>query len=503
MTENPVTERPQGSFRQQLNERWDLALAALLLAYFAVRLIFFALWLDPTVPADEIDHFGRVEVFSKATLLPDNTPDSFAYGMVTHRPFLYYVLMAKLLPGNVFPISDLVFLRLINAGLGVLLIVFAWRWIVLITESRLIRTLFLVLVTNTAALTGVAASVSYDNLANLLAVMSIYYMTAFFERRRVNDALALAACLLAGTVTKVAFLPLALILPVVFVIRERKSLSGWPRELIGSLAWRAWPLYAALLLLLAANAGLWGGNILQHGKLLPGTTDVMSLEDALKNRIFARDYIARQYREGALTFEEAVEMTSIIQQRGNRHRALSLLSLARNPGALHASIWSPDVYAGVWRHIMVRRLTGYDGHRVMRKTFQQLSPLYLMFAVAAIAFIRKWRPGDAKGYLGHAALIALSYAMILMWRVGYARYQVSGAPDLGVQGRYLLPVWILICGLLAVYLLQYLPRRAQILAASGVAFYFLWGDFPYFLLNATPCWFMGTAAWPECAATLQ
>ena len=90
----------------------------LLLAYFGVRLIFFALMISPSVPPDEVTHVGLCRIFSKVFLLPVNSPETYEFGLVTNTPWLYYWIMGKLLHLNVCGIPDLLFLRLLNIPLA-------------------------------------------------------------------------------------------------------------------------------------------------------------------------------------------------------------------------------------------------------------------------------------------------------------------------------------------------------------------------------------------------
>lgn len=495
-----------GAFREALNRRWELVLGILLLVYFAARLIFLAVWLDHTVPPDETTHFGRVQAYATTLGIPEDSPSTYEFGLVTRIPYFYYWVMAKLQWANVLPVPDLLFLRLANVALSVLMVVYGWRWIRLLTRSRITQVLFLVVMTNTPALTGIGGSVSYDNLTNLLGAMAMYYLFAFFEARSPERLAKFLLATLAGCLTKITFLPLAFILVVILLVHERRALLDAPRRLLASLM-PARPkrlaLYALVVVFAALNVGLYGVNRLRYGSLVPGSQRVIGLENALQNRIFARNYVVNQFRKGAISYDEAVAMALEIKQPGNRRRALSLLAVARHPPeARRASVWGRDVYVGIWTHIMLLRVTGFDGHRVMLKSVTELLPLYAMLAVAGVMFARTIRWRYARGYPLYAAVAILFYVLVLMWQVNYPRYVASAVPDLDVRGRYLFPLWVPICGLFVYYLQHFFPRRVRILLAAAVAVYFLLGDFPYFLFHVTPCWFKGTADWPECLATL-
>jgi hypothetical protein len=472
--------------------RWEKWVVGLLLAWFAARLVFLALRLHPMVPPDEVTHFGRCLAYSKVLLIPDNSPETLVHGLVNHRPYLYYWLMGKLLNLNVFPESDLGFLRLANAAMGLLTVVYGYRWMCRMTDNPLVRVLFVVLITNTLMFTGVSAAVSYDNLANLLAAMAVYYLFAFFEGRRPESLAVFALVLLAGALTKRTFLPLGFIMLAVLALRERRALPTAHRHLLDfarSLKppeWRRPALCVLLGLGLALNLGLYGGNWLRYEKLVPGFDQVVGFEGAMKNRIFARDFVTREFRQGRLSYDQALRMTEKIKHRGDRGDAKILLRAAQLPDS---ALIGPVAYVSAWSQQMLLGIVGYWGHRQALKNHDQMLPYFAILALAGVLFIRKWRQEEARGYTGWAALIGFGYAMVLIWLVNYPSYLETRFVQLAVQGRYVFPVLVPLWGLLAHTLLVYWPRRAQVAITLVVAGVFLYGDSPFFLANTDGRWF--------------
>jgi len=189
--------------------------------YFALRLCYFVPTIDHYVPPDEITHLGISLIYQKSLLLPENSPETFQLGLVTNIPYLYYFLMGKLANLNVLPIHDLFFLRLINALFGILTIFFAHNWMKLLTNNRIAHTLFIIMLTNTLMFTFLCASINYDNLLNLISAMSLYYLFSFFERRNPASLMIFGVCVLAGTLTKKTFLPLAFLFMAVLFMHEK------------------------------------------------------------------------------------------------------------------------------------------------------------------------------------------------------------------------------------------------------------------------------------------
>ena len=88
------------------------------------------------------------------------------------------------------------------------------------------------------------------------------------------------------------------------------------------------------------------------------------------------------------------------------------------------------------------------------------------------------------------AVVAVSYAGVLIYEVNYDSYLNYGEPSLTVYGRYLFivmtPVYALLCHYLLCLFRSELIRNALALAT---ALLFISYDFPWFLMHATPEWF--------------
>ena len=472
---------------------WATIVVALALAWFAARLIYFALTVHPAVPPDETTHFGLSVHYSRSVGLPGDSVASYELGLVTGRPYLYYLVMGKLLPLNRFGIDDLTFLRLWNGLLALLTVVFGYRWIRLVSDRRLVHVLFTVIVTNVLMFTFLSATVNYDNLVNLLAAMSLFYLYSFFAERRPQALAACCACVLAGCLTKLSFLPLAVILGLVLALHERRGLTVSPAALLAWLrapGWRPRALQALVLLLVALNMALYGGNLLRHGKPVPAADDVLTFEQAMRNRIFARNYIVGQYRDGEWSLEEAWSRAESIRHAGDRAGTRAVLRTVKAKREGRLVVKSRLAYAPAWIDRAAQTAFGIMGHRSLNKSGRDHWPYLGILAAAAILFAIHWRPGRDPGLTGYAAAIALAYALVLMQLVNYRSYSASGMLVLALQGRYLFPVLLPVGGLIACYLMR-LPRpwlRAAVALIVGA--FFVYGDLPYFLAHATREWFV-------------
>jgi len=467
--------------------------SAVLLAYFGCRLLFFSLNISPFVPPDEVTHAGICKAFAQSLLFPDNTPATYEFGLVTNIPWLYYWIMGKLLHLNFFGLPDLVFLRLLNIPLAFGTVYFVRQTLLLLTDNRLTQLLVLVAMTNTAMFSLLSASVSYDNLANLLAAMSIYYLMAFFSRRSPAALYAAGLSQLAGCLTKITFLPLALALDVLlaaYICANRRTVPGALQQDFRQSGPRRWVTAALILIALGLNLHLYGGNYLRYDALNPSMATVLSTEKAMNYRLEARGTIFNLYKAGKISYMDALMLAGEIKHPGDKADTFYLLmnfeNLKRNP-----QLWlGPRQYIKVWFLNMVSTVFGIKAHLIMVKETRYLVPLYLVMGCALLGFIVRWRPGDAGWVPLSLAAVTICYAGYLLYEVNYDMYRNYGAPGLTLYGRYLFPLlapgYVLMCHYL---LLLFRNRHLRWALALGTALLFIVYDFPWFLMHATPEWY--------------
>lgn len=493
------TEQDGEEKAETVKSRYAISVAALkwvssaLLIYLGARLVFLAASISSFVPPDEVTHAGLCKVFATTFLLPANSPQTYQYGLATNIPWLYYWIMGKLLHLNFFGMSDLVFLRLLNIPLAFGTVWYAVRLLRLLTDNRLTQLLLIVVLTNTPMFSVLSASVSYDNLANLLAAMAVYFQFAFFRQRSGGLLAASFICQLAGSLTKITFLPLVLALNILLVICEGRNLIRLPAEM-----WRSFrksarsASLAAILLLIAAglNLQLYAGNYLRYGSLNPGMSDVLSPEATMKYRLGARGLIFNQYKEGKISYMDALILAGEIDHPGDKADTFFLLmnyeKLKRNP-----QLWmDPVTYVKFWFQNMLGTIFGIKAHLGMFKPPRYMLPVHLVMALATLGFFVRWRPRKSGWLPAGLAAITVFYAGYLMYKVNYDNYLNYGEPGLTMYGRYLFvllaPVYVLMCRYL---LLLFRSNCIRWSLALATALLFISYDFPWFLMHATPEWY--------------
>ena len=470
--------------------RWVIGI---LLVYFGIRLVYLALNVSPFAPPDEVTHAGLCKIFASVFLLPDNSPRTYEFGLVTNIPWLYYWSMGKLLHLNIFGLSDLVLLRLLNIPLAFGTVFFVRQTLLLFSNDRLTQILVVVVMTNTAMFSLLSASVSYDNLTNFLAAMAIYYLFAFLKNRSGGLLSASILCQSAGCLTKVTFLPLAFALGLLLIVYEWKNLRRFPATVTNyfrTMNRRAWLSALAIFVAFGLNVQLYAGNYLTYGTLNPGMAEVVSVENSMQYRISARETIFRLYTDAKISYMEALIMAGDIKHVGDKSDTFYMLmtyeNLKRNPG-----LWmGPLQYSRVWLESMTSSIFGIKGHLPMYKDSLYLIPLYLVMALSLLGFVIRWRPRESGWLPLCLALIACFYAGYLLFKINYNAYLYYGTPGITLQGRYLFPVIGPICVMLCLYLLRlFRADYLRIPLAVATALLFITYDFPWFLMHATPQWY--------------
>lgn len=486
---NELSESKTEELLRACSRNWP---AVGMLIYFGLRLLFFAIGIAPNVPPDEMTHFGKSQIFSQALFFPDNSAASYEYGLVTNIPWLYYWAMGKLLILNVFGIPDLIFLRLANIPLVFGTLYYVWRMLRFLTDDRPTELILIVLMTNTVMFSFLSASVSYDNLTNLLASMALYYLFAFFRERSGTALAASLVCQLAGCLTKNTFLPLAMILTVLLLVHEVRRLTLAPAALIGFLrsGRRALLLSVAIVAGLVLNLQLYGGNLLHYKTLEPESYDVLPLEHAMKYRLAARNYIFNEFREGRVTLEKAKEMAAIVNHPGDRRDTISLVENYANTEKNGEELLGLLPYTAIWMLHMMESTFGIKAHLGMSNHGIGFIPLALFILASAVAFVMRWRPKDFQWIPTCMALVALGYAAFLMYAVNYATYQTYRELVLSVAGRYMFPVLGPIYVLASYYLMRlFRGVKMRLALSAGSIIVFIAADFPFFLSHSTPEWF--------------
>lgn len=457
--------------------------------YFIFRMCYIAFSINHSIPPDEITHFGKVKIFSKSPFIPTDSPETYHLGLISHTPNFYYFLLGKLLHLNFF-MDDLIFLRLLNVLMTFGGVVYGYFWLKLFVSNRLILGLFYIMTTNTLMYTFLGGAVSYDNLTNLFAIMSIYHLFAFIKSEKQVQLYLFILSVLFGALTKKTLLPLILIETIVLLFVKKDSIVQIVRT---GMAFRKKVNISQILLLSViailsfSNIQLYGVNLFKYKKIIPRMDQVIGLEQALQYRIFARNWIVSEYKKGNVSYDEAVKKTSIIKHKGDRSGTLYLLHHTKRISLNPTPLKNRFYYFFSWCDIVFRGIYGIAAHGAMLQSPFDMSIYFCVWIFGLTILIRKWK--FQKDWITYSVIIAGVYILVLMQYVNYRTYRHFEAILLALQGRYLFPVILPLYGLLSYHTVHYFSKKIQWLIVIVISINFMYGDFIFFLRNLNAGWF--------------
>lgn len=473
----------------RFTQRWELWIIILLGVYFIGRLFYFASTVGSGVPPDEITHIGIVRLYAGTLLGIDNSSASFQYGLVTHAPYLYYFVMGKVAAITGDSLSTL---RLLNIGLALVLLLFAYRLSLLVIQRPIARLLFFVMLTNTLMFGFLSASVNYDNLANLLAVLAVYFLVRYFRSDDPVYFLSFVICTGLGLLTKSSFLMLTPILGATWLIVRLHTLRGDMQRLLQDVRAKrrcVLVLMAGVVACVIATVSLYGTNLVRYGAIVPVCSQVLTHEQCMENRIYARNWVVGQYAADKMTFLQAWQAAEGINHPTDKRDARGLLQNEQKNKAtkpVHLNVLNYMHVA--WVQVMQPSIFGILGHQVMRPTFNELTLHGLVFFCALLLWMRYVQfNGSDSIWLGFAVLV-MGYYCFLVGYYNYSAYLNSHTIFLGAQGRYLFHVLVPAYLLMAEFMMRPLGNKGQIILLLIVGSIFVVGDFPYYLEHVTHNW---------------
>ncbi len=475
--------------RRERVMRW---LVAATVAWLAVQLVLVAVSVPAGVPPDESTHLGIVELYRRQfpALSVADSPASYRLGLVSHTPNLYYVVMgaaAAALPADTDPTVPL---RLLDAALALLTVLAGLALARRVSRDPTVWAALAGILGGVSMFVFLGASVSYDNLTNLLATLAVLEAVSLVREPGWRPLLRLGLWGALGCLTKVTFLPVAALLAVLVPAMAWRQLWTSVGEAWGALrALRPAALALAAAVSLAAATGvvLYGGNLVRFGRLVPGCTQVLTLDQCLENRIFARDWVFRQYLEGRMSYAQAWRETARIRNPGDRDHARRLLDNERMYRLARPELLPLWAYLReVWHRALEPTMFGVQAHVSLVRSPRSLAALDTFLFAAFVLWVRRFSlRGEERIWAGLAALVAGYYLILVGW-FNYTHYLRTHAPLLGVQGRYLFPVLVPAALLVADSVLRPFRGRMRVAVACGVILLFLANGLPWVVRHAPP-----------------
>ncbi len=425
-----------------------------LLLYFLVKTIYFAFHIKTHMAPDEVFHLRFIHAFYEVSgfTIPLD-PKYVVAGPIQTFPYLYHLILGKLLHLNFFPISDMIFIRLLNILLSLFTLSFFYLTLKELVKSRAAHVLALSIHTNLLMFTFLSASANYDNLGNLLATFAIYQLVLWIKHHRLNNLSALLIGGGASLLVKYSMIPFFFLLLLVIVIDLWREMKGKISEikpfitnLFKGLKWHHHLPEIILLGTIAFSAvKMYSYNKIEQGRWVPTCSKTYSIELCKKHNW--------SYQNSS---------------SNSRHK--------RQP----QSISRLEQYVSRWFELMVERTFGLLVHTPTKARKQVIIFGKIIMFLFIFSLIRhatfKEKP------LTFLTAMMLAYTFILLFLVNYRAYRTTGIVHLAVHGRYLFPLLpaFIIC--FVVYFLrnfktQVVKSFAAILFASLFVIY----ELPYFL----------------------
>ena len=393
-------------------KKTDISKIALIFIFlvFLLVCIFLAFNIKMGVSPDSYYHLRVSQAYSTTLGIPQNTPQTYQWRDITRIPYLYFWINGRILNINNGVIDEVVLLRIINViySLGTVYVmyllskeIFKDKW------KRVLPVFFL---THTLMFVFLSSSINYDNLANLLSTLSIYFFVKFVKKGiNFKYLLLMLLSLCIGALTKSTVLPVALILVILSVVEIVKRKDEVKRIRAG----KELLLLIPIVIFVFLNLSLYGGNLLKYKTLEPSCTQILTHEQCLENGVYYRnkvDYNATPINGPLDVFNMIIKGERI----------------------------GPVRYFFRWFPNLMSKIFGIMGDSSLSLPYYLVALFILFFLAGAVLIIsNKRKLTKIDKYL---LTILLFYTAILFFTQNYPMYLTYNQYYLGLQGRYIFPV---------------------------------------------------------------
>lgn len=430
------------------------SLLAIIFLWFLFQTVFYASYIAPGIAPDEYYHIllssYQSETFS---IYNHDSPRSFYLGAISVRPYFYHMLMGKLLMLNSTPLTDVVFLRLINVLLGMLTLYLTFLLVKEISKNKLILLAALVIQTNVLMYVFLSSMVSYDNLVNLIAVGSFVSLLRFLKTYSRRNLMVLIITMMVGALTKITYGPIIVVQFIILlyhakpIIRNRKKILSKTSTITDGL------LLISILILFGLNIHLYGNNLIKYGQVQPKTVKVFGHEKAYK-------YYSQ--------YQRAYDLKSTRNEK---------------------TIMRFDEYFIKYLRRTGDTIFGICGHKNLLRSNLTLLVYGILGFLSLLIFVVKYKQLKRNEALKVILFSLLSYALIILL-ANYSSYRALGSLGLALQGRYNFPVIALASVFIAFNLLSLFKDRTKIIILVVVTGFLVYSSFFWSLSKFTADWFI-------------
>ncbi len=438
----------------------------ILLAIFIGYSTFLASNLKLNIIPDEAFHFSMSQSFAKTIGVPYETPASLERGIfIRQNPYFAYWIYGRtlnifsLVKPNVTNWQQLVFLRLINVIFSLGTVLFTYLFSRELFKNKWWPLLPVFLLTNTLMYVVLSSGVSYDNPANFLSILSLFFLLRILNNKAfISNSLGMLISLCLGALIKFTIVPLTAALLVVWItyIALKHPVVATTQLKLGKNI-----LFLIIVaILFGFTFSIYGVNLIEFHSLTPTCPDYYS-EEFCKNAPFLKGYYE-------LRLPEKLTITSAIKQ----------------------GYPEPVRYVfDTWIRAMLLKIVGVMGNL---KSYFPMDAAYfqMLFYWTTLLLFRYFKKSSFKIYsfIG----IILFYSLVLLIK-NYNTELIYGFIQVAHQGRYIFPVITVIYCLLS-YGLMKVPNKILKFATLAVTIVlFIYGGPLKFITHYRPVfasWFI-------------
>ena len=406
---------------------------------------------------DEFFHLGIIQEYAKGWTPFIHQPTGPAVlGALERDPsFLYHYLMS--FPYRIVTevwhtfAAQIIALRVLNIGIFVWGLVLYRKLLLRVGLSRKITHIILLFFTLIPTVLMVAVQINYDAMmflasgAALLLAVNITLALRHDHEIRPVQLIALTAVLMAGSIVKYAFLPLAAAIGVFTIVQVllafRRNQLSW--QSIAQECMEAMRRYTTWLVVLACVivgilfAQRIGGNIIRYHTPAPDCSVVLSLEECKAHAPYGRN---QKYKDNDLA--AAITTLNKLNYPINWYKKMIQESFfAIGPEQLGYPYGAPLP-------------TAYTAGKIIVPT---------MLVIILISLVRLWRNPIWQLFI----IVIVSYTSVLFFR-NYSEYVELGVP-VAIHGRYVIYLMPLVAALAVAGAHTYLRGRGRRLVYTTVA----------------------------------
>ncbi|MDQ3065380.1 MAG: DUF2142 domain-containing protein [bacterium] len=424
--------------------------------WFILQGILFAVSTKFGIPPDESYHLSFIKLFAENNLSPfiTNQDNYFHLGEVIRIPFFLYHYVFSFIY-ILFQDNEIAYIviRLMNVILGALSLFITLKIASEIKLSNLVKNLSLFMLSNTLMFVFLSSSINYDNLFITLSLVCVLFLLRLLKELKPLDLLIFCNVIVAGSLVKINFLPIAAVCVFILLWTYRTKLYeiGSTFLKLNYKHFSVFPMIFILIVLIIFAVHKYGYNIVTYQSISPRCDEINLIEYCRQNAVFAR----------------------------NERIALDAKRTPTKDSFEYFFDWVP---------LMFERTYGIFSHQIMLPNQFIFKYIHVYVILAFFAFARLYSRKENSMTI---ILIILLFNLSLIFMESLSTYTNSGRFGFATQGRYLFGVLPLIYIAANYYILELLDMNIKIKGAFVLISLLIFSvsSLPTYLLFSDVTWY--------------